>query len=90
MTKTELVEQIAARTGLPRGRAGDALNAVLDAMTLALSRGERVAIAGLGSFTPARRAERMGSNPRTGEPMPISASVTVRFSAASALKQTVA
>lgn len=89
MTKTELADAIAASTGLSKNQAGDVLNSILDQATVALSKGERVALPGLGSFSLSERAARTGRNPQTGQTMTIAASKTVRFSPAAALKKAV-
>lgn len=89
MTKTELTEAIAASTGLSKTQAGDVLNSILDQTTVALSKGDRVALPGLGSFSLSDRAARTGRNPQTGEEMRIPASKAVRFSPAAALKKAV-
>lgn len=89
MTKIELAEAIAASTGLSKSQAGDVLNSILDQATVALSRGDRVALPGLGSFSLSERAARTGRNPQTGQTMSIPASKAVRFSPASALKKAV-
>lgn len=89
MTKTELADAIAASTGLSKKQASEVLNSILDEVTVTLSRGERVALPGLGSFSLSDRAARTGRNPRTGKAMTIPASKAVRFSPASALKKAV-
>jgi len=89
MTKTELAETMAVKAGIPKNQAGEVLNGILDEMTLALSKGERVTLPGLGSFSLSDRAARTGRNPRTGETMSIPASRSVRFSPALALKKAV-
>ena len=67
MTKRELIEEIGARRkSLAYREAETIVNAVFDAMTSALERGERIEIRGFGSFTVKRREARQGRNPRTG------------------------
>jgi DNA-binding protein HU-beta len=72
-----------------RREAENAYEAFLSSITLALRSGERVNIAGLGSFSVAERAERQGRNPKTGESIRIAASRTVKFKAGKDLKQLV-
>ena len=87
--KTEIIDAIAEATQVPRRDAESAYEAFLNALTLALRRGEKINIAGLGSFTVAERPERQGRNPKTGEAIRIAASRTVKFKAGKELKQLV-
>ncbi|MGH9442821.1 MAG: HU family DNA-binding protein [Thermoanaerobaculia bacterium] len=87
--KTELVEAIAEAAQMSRRDAETAYDAFLNALTEALRRGEKVNIAGLGSFAVADRAERQGRNPKTGESIRIAASRTVKFKAGGELKKLV-
>lgn len=70
-------------------QATGAVDAVFDTITQTMSRGEEVAIAGFGTFRVAKRAARMGINPRTGEKIQIAASVKPKFRAGKALKEAV-
>ena len=54
-----------------------------------MSRGEEVAITGFGTFRVAKRAARMGINPKTGEKIHIAASVKPKFRAGKMLKEAV-
>ena len=70
-------------------QATAAVEAVFDTITKTLSKGEEVAIAGFGSFKVAKRAARMGINPRTGEKIQIAASTKPKFRAGKVLKEAV-
>lgn len=74
LRKNDLAKQVAERTNLSQSKANQAVGAMLDSITEALGRGEEVRISGFGSFRVSERRERMGRNPRTGEPMRIEAS----------------
>ena len=87
--KIEIIDAIADATNASKRDADLAYDAFLNAITLALRRGERVNIAGLGSFAVAERPERQGRNPKTGETIRIAASRTVKFKAGKELKQLV-
>jgi DNA-binding protein HU-beta len=89
VTKTQLVEAIAARTGLTRKQSTDAIDAALDAVEDVLGRGGEVSLAGFGKFTVAERGARQGVHPRTGEPMAIAATRVPKFTAGSNLKAAV-
>ena len=67
MTKSELIELVAARTGIPKSRAEAVVNTVFDSMVAALERGEGIEIRGFGSFTVREYKAYNGRNPRTGE-----------------------
>ena len=89
MTKTQLVEAIAARTGLTRKQSTDAIDAALGAVEDVLGRGGEVSLSGFGKFTVAERGARQGVHPRTGEPMEIAATRVPKFTAGSNLKAAV-
>lgn len=87
MNKRELVEAVAATSGLARSEAESAVEAAVHALTGALSAGEKVTLPGFGTFEVRERAARSGRNPQTGEAMDIAASRGAGFKPASALKQ---
>jgi len=89
MTKSEFVDQVAAESGLAKGDAGDAVDAVLTVIEGTLKRGGEINFTGFGKFTVAERGARQGVNPQTGEKIQIAASRVPRFSAGSALKKAV-
>ena len=85
MNKTELVKAVAEKTEMSMAAAGDAVAAVLDAISEALVEGQEVALAGFGTYKVAERAARTGRNPKTGEAIEIPASKSVSFKASKAL-----
>jgi DNA-binding protein HU-beta len=87
MTKNELAEQVASRTGLAVGQARQAVEAAIESISDELAAGGEVALAGFGKFSVSSRAARQGRNPSTGETIQIAASKAAKFSAASALKK---
>ena len=87
MTKNELAEQVASRTGLPTGQARQAVDAAIDSISDELASGGEVALAGFGKFGVSHRAARQGRNPSTGQTIQIGASKAAKFSSASALKK---
>ncbi len=86
MNRTELIEQIAERSGLSKAQAGEALTATLETIEDGLSHEDEVSISGFGKFSVSDRAARQGVNPATGEKIQIAASKAAKFSAASGLK----
>jgi DNA-binding protein HU-beta len=89
MNKAELVEAVADSAGLSKADAGRAVDAVVEAVTGALQKGEQVAVVGFGTFSVKSRAARTGRNPRTGEAIKIAASKVPGFKAGKALKDAV-
>ena len=87
MTKSELISKIAEKAGITKAAAERAVNAAIEAVVGALSKGERVAIPGLGVFNVKQRKARKGRNPRTGKEITIPARKVVAFTAAKALKE---
>ena len=89
MTKQEFVDQVAQDSGLGKGDAEKAVNAVLETITEVLGRGGEVSFTGFGKFSVADRGARQGVNPQTGEKIQIAATRVPRFSAGSSLKSSV-
>jgi DNA-binding protein HU-beta len=88
--KAELIEAVQKNLGgeTSKRAAGEALEAVLAAISKAVKKDGVVQLIGFGTFKVAKRAARTGRNPKTGEPLKIKASKSVRFIASSALKKT--
>lgn len=87
VNKSELVDHVRDVAGLERRQAESAVNAVLDAVMGDIKSGNRVSLSGFGTFNPSDRAARTGRNPQTGEAVKIAASKSVRFTPATAFKQ---
>ena len=86
MNKGELVDKISAVAGLTKKDSENAINAFVDTIQAALKKGEKVAIAGFGTFDVSNRKERVGRNPQTGEEIKIAASKTPKFKAGKSFK----
>ena len=89
MKKAELVEAIVEKTGLTKADATRALEATFEVITKALKKGERVPVAGFGTFNVSKRKAREGRNPQTGATVKIPARKAVSFKAGTALKEAV-
>jgi DNA-binding protein HU-beta len=89
MNKSELIDAIAASSGLSKADAGRALDGVTSAVTKALKGGDSVSLVGFGTFAVKHRAARAGRNPRTGDTIKIKASNNPSFKAGKALKDAV-
>jgi DNA-binding protein HU-beta len=87
MNKAELVADVAERLGDSKQKGEEAVNAVFDAITAALKRGDDVRLPSFGVFAVSETAARMGRNPQTKEPVPIPAGKRPRFRAGKALKE---
>jgi DNA-binding protein HU-beta len=90
LTKAEFIDLVARdeRVGSKKA-AGDAVEAVLEALTATLGRGEDVSFTGFGKFSVSERGPRQGVNPRTGERITIPGGRVPKFSAGAALKSRV-
>ena len=89
MNKSDLAGRVADRIGVSRSAAGDAVDAVFNAVGEALSKGEEVRIVGFGTFATRHRPARSGRNPRTGESLVIAASTTPAFKPGKPLRDSV-
>ncbi len=89
MKKVELIEAIAGKAGITKADAGRALDATIEVITETLVKGDKVPLAGFGTFAVSRREARTGRNPQTGETVQIAARNAVTFKAGTALKDSV-
>src|SRR6185503_15570113 len=69
MTKSDLIELVANKLHLPKGKAELIVNCVFDSMEESLKKGERIEIRGFGSFEIRHYKAYEGRNPRTGDPV---------------------
>ena len=88
MSKEDVIESVAKCT-CSKKEAGDCVNALLDTISKALAKGQKVTITGFGTFSVSKRAARMGVNPRTGEKIKIKATTVPKFKAGKSLKDAV-
>jgi DNA-binding protein HU-beta len=89
MNKNELVSVVADKSGLTKGQAGDAVDAMLDAITGVLSGGDEVRLLGFGNFVVANRKATTARNPQTGAIVNVPASKAPKFKPGKALKEAV-
>ena len=89
MNKAELIQAVAAKSGLAKKDAEAAIAAVIDSITDALKAGDKVALVGFGTFAVKARAARTGKNPQTGEAIEIAACKVPAFAAGKALKDAI-
>jgi DNA-binding protein HU-beta len=86
VNKSELIEAIAVRLDGDRKTAATAVDGVLDEITRAVVRGERVALTGFGTFEKRARAARTARNPATGEAIKLKKTSVPAFKAGATLK----
>ncbi len=90
MTKSGLIEAVAEQTPhISKKDTEIVVNTIFDAMAAALKHGERIEIRGFGSFQVKVREAREGRNPKTGEPVHISAKRRPFFKVGKELKEMV-
>ena len=90
MTKTELIEKIAADSDISKAAAAKAVNSFLGNITTELKKKDgKVSLIGFGTFSKVRRKARKGRNPQTGETIKIKASNSVKFKPGKKLKDSV-
>jgi integration host factor subunit beta len=88
MTKSELIELLASRfPSLVIADTKQAVGILIDAITGAMARGERVEIRGFGSFSTNLRKQRIGRNPKTGEKVEVPAKVVPYFKAGKEMRE---
>ena len=84
MTKSQIAEHLAGKTGITKKAAGQFLN---DLAALAYKEAKNTfVLPGIGKLVLVNRKARMGRNPQTGEPIKISAKRVVKFRVAKAAK----
>ena len=86
MTKTELITQVAEKSGLTKKESAVVLEAFQDAVAVSLAAGDGLTLTGFGTFAVSERATREGRNPKSGEKMAIAASNSVKFKPGKLLK----
>ena len=86
MKKSELIEAIAEKAGLTKVEAGKALDATFEVIANELEKGEKVPVAGFGTFKLSSRAAREGRNQKKGETIKKAASTSLSFKEGTAIK----
>ena len=86
LTKAELANVLYEQVGLNKREAKDVVDAFFNEIRDALVKGDAVKLSGFGNFQLRDKPQRPGRNPKTGEPIPISARRVVTFHASQKLK----
>ncbi|MCZ2283617.1 MAG: HU family DNA-binding protein [Bacteroidales bacterium] len=90
MNKAELIDAMAAESGLTKADSKKALDAFVKVTQNALKSGDKITLVGFGTFSVSTRAARIGRNPQTGKELKIAAKKVVKFKAGSDLAGAVA
>jgi len=86
MIKADIVNRVADVSEVPRVKAAQAVDAILEAMKTALAHGKRIELRGFGVFQVRDRKKGVGRNPKTGVEVAITPGKTVRFKPGKELK----
>lgn len=89
MKKSDLVDAISGKAGLPKGQVQQMVDDVFDLIADGLSKGEKIDLRGFGTFSVRESAARTGRNPQTGEPIAIPARRVPGFKPGKELKEKV-
>jgi len=89
MNKSELIDAIASKADLTKAQAGQALDALVEAVSESLKAGDNVTLVGFGTFGVKERPARTGRNPKTGAAIEIAASKVPAFKPGKGLKDAV-
>jgi len=89
MNKTELSIAISDTCAVGRETAKTIIDAITDAITEALAKGDKVTLVGFGTFEAVTRAARFGRNPKTGEEVLIPVATTPKFKPGKTLKDAI-
>ncbi|MBR3444596.1 MAG: HU family DNA-binding protein [Prevotella sp.] len=81
MNKTQLIDKIAANSGLTKADSKKALDATLKAVKETLKKGDKLALVGFGTFSVTKRPKRQGINLLTKQKVTIPAKKVVKFKA---------
>jgi DNA-binding protein HU-beta len=87
MNKDELVTAVAAKTGMTKKTAETMVEALLDTIADVIRDGDKVTLAGFGTFALIERAARKGRNPKTGAMIEIAATKAPRFTPGKKLRE---
>lgn len=87
MTKAEIIDSVYESVGgFSKKEAAEVVEAVFDTMKEVLAKGEKIKVSGFGNFVVRAKKERIGRNPQTGAPIPISARRVLTFKPSQVLK----
>ncbi|BBA70610.1 integration host factor subunit alpha [Geobacter sulfurreducens] len=89
MTKADIIEQIAEKTGFTKKESVELVELVFETMKDTLESGENLKISGFGNFNVKQKSDRRGRNPQTGEEITIEARRILTFKPSVILKNAI-
>lgn len=89
MNKADLVDRVAAATGISKTQATAAIETFISSVSSSLKKGERVTLVGFGTFAISQHRARNGRNPQTGALIKIAARRVAKFTPGVELKKMV-
>lgn len=89
MKKADLIDIVAAKAGITKKAAESSINAYMEGVTKALSKGEKVTLVGFGTFSVTKRAARKARNPRTGAPINVPSKKVPKFQPGAKMREAV-
>ena len=89
MNKQELIDAIAADSGLSKVDSKKTLDALVKVTGDALKKGDKISLVGFGTYSVSERAARTGRNPQTGKALQIAAKKVIKFSPGKELSESV-
>ena len=89
MTKAEIVERVAEKTGFSKRESVEMVELLFDTVKGILESGEKLKITGFGNFEVKQKSDRRGRNPQTGEEITIEARKILTFKASNLLKDSI-
>ncbi len=87
ITKRELVQRIAEKTGVQQVSAKEVIQCFLDEIITELAKGNRLEFRDFGVFEPKSKAQRVARNPRTGAKVQVPEKTTVKFKVGRLMKK---
>jgi DNA-binding protein HU-beta len=89
MNKNDLIGVVAEGASITKAQAGEAVDAVFEAVTNALKGGDEVRLVGFGTFSTSKRKASVGRNPATGAEIQIPESMQAKFKPGKGLKDAI-
>ncbi len=89
MTQTEIISQLAEKSGMKKAEAKEFFNSLAALATSEVKKNGEFTLPGFGKLVKATRKAREGRNPATGKPIKIAAKTTVKFRLGKAMKDAV-
>lgn len=89
MNKTDLINEVASKTGLSKVKSSEAVDAVINSIQTALADGSKVTLVGFGTWETSVREGRKCRNPKTGEEVTVPSKRVARFRVGSILAEKV-